>query len=428
MKRSIRASVDSGMISRSAFAASLGVGIQMLRANPMRTMLSALGVIMGVASLVAVLAIGDGVEAFAREQIENTTDLQALMVSPTMYDTMDDLRVPRTDYPVFTLADLSALQDRLRNQAVVALISQGSSRVVADTGRTRGASVTATTPAAALLIRKALAAGRFFNEGEVRDSSRVVVISSGLSDAISKGTPAAAMIGKLVRMESADFRVIGVAQNDPRGSSLAAFVPVTVEASALAPSPTPRTPSLFVRAVDIEKVPAVKTAVEAWLTQRLGSWKARASVSGGQGQRLEQARQVIRIFKILMGTFAGISLVVGGIGIMNVLLASVIERTREIGIRKAAGARNRDIMVQFLAESVAITGMGSAIGALAGLSVAFAAAAVMRLQTKAEVHAAFTWTTFGIATLVAFVTGLAFGTYPALRASRLSPIDAIRHE
>ncbi len=121
-------------------------------------------------------------------------------------------------------------------------------------------------------------------------------------------------------------------------------------------------------------------------------------------------------------------MLIGGIGIMNVLLAAVTERTREIGIRKATGARNRDILVQFLAESVAITGVGSVIGAAIGLVVAFAATAVMRSQTQAQLHAAFTWQTVLIAALVSVITGLAFGTYPALRASRLSPIVAMRHE
>ena len=160
----------------------------------------------------------------------------------------------------------------------------------------------------------------------------------------------------------------------------------------------------------------------------MGAWEGRVTVSGGQGLRLDQTRQAILIFKLVMGTFAGISLLVGGIGIMNVLLASVTERTREIGIRKAAGARGRDILLQFLAESVAITSVGSIIGMVLGLAGAFAATALMRHFTRSELYAAFTWGTVLVAALVSVATGLVFGMYPALRASRLSPIDAIRHE
>jgi putative ABC transport system permease protein len=144
--------------------------------------------------------------------------------------------------------------------------------------------------------------------------------------------------------------------------------------------------------------------------------------------RLKQARQGILIFKLAMGSFAAISFIVGGIGIVNVLLASVRERTREIGVRKGIGARQRDILLQFLAESVAISGVGSVIGVVAGLAGALGVTAVMRANTEAIVFAAFTWPTLLAATAIAIAIGLAFGTYLALRAARLSPIDAIRHE
>jgi putative ABC transport system permease protein len=113
---------------------------------------------------------------------------------------------------------------------------------------------------------------------------------------------------------------------------------------------------------------------------------------------------------------------------MNVLLASVAERTREIGIRKATGARPRDVLIQFLAESVTITGVGSLIGISLGLAAAFVITSIIRAQTRAILFAAFTWGTVAVAVGAAVVVGLTFGMYPALRASRLSPIDAIRHE
>jgi putative ABC transport system permease protein len=143
---------------------------------------------------------------------------------------------------------------------------------------------------------------------------------------------------------------------------------------------------------------------------------------------VEQLTQALLVFKILMGAITGVSLLVGGVGIMNVMLAAVIERTREIGVRKAMGARNRDILVQFLAESVAITSTGAAMGVLLGLGIAFLAAAIMRLQTQAPVHAAVTLSTVLVAAVASVIVGITFGLYPALRASRLSPIDAIRHE
>jgi putative ABC transport system permease protein len=144
--------------------------------------------------------------------------------------------------------------------------------------------------------------------------------------------------------------------------------------------------------------------------------------------RVEQVATGMLVFKLLMGAITGVSLLVGGIGIMNVLLASVAERTREIGIRKAAGARDRDILVQFLAEAVTITGAGATVGVALGLAIAFLTAWIMRLQTNAPVHAAVTPGTILFAAGLSVLIGLVFGLYPALRAARLSPIDAIRHE
>jgi putative ABC transport system permease protein len=135
------------------------------------------------------------------------------------------------------------------------------------------------------------------------------------------------------------------------------------------------------------------------------------------------------MFKLFMGAITGISLLVGGIGIMNVLLSSVTERTREIGIRKAAGARDRDILSQFLAESVAISSLGSLIGLALGISGAYGiTAGIRRFSQAPALYASISWSTVVVAAVAAVVVGLTFGTYPARRAARLSPIDAIRHE
>jgi putative ABC transport system permease protein len=134
------------------------------------------------------------------------------------------------------------------------------------------------------------------------------------------------------------------------------------------------------------------------------------------------------LFKLFMGALTGISLLVGGIGIMNVLLASVIERTREIGIRKAAGAQHRHILLQFLSESVTISGVGSMIGIALGVGAAFGVTAVMRRMATAQIYAGFSLGTFLVAVIASVLVGLTFGLYPALRAARLSPIEAMYHE
>jgi putative ABC transport system permease protein len=219
--------------------------------------------------------------------------------------------------------------------------------------------------------------------------------------------------------------VIGVVSGGPQATALAAIVPVSDAARAI---PGTRAPTLALVAPRIEDVDQFRGEAERWMAARYGAkWKDRAEVSTNQS-RVDQVATVIRVFKLLMGAITGVSLLVGGIGIMNVLLAAVAERTREIGVRKATGARDRDVLIQFLSESVVITGAGATVGVALGLGIAFLAAAIMRAQTHATVHAAITPGTILVAAGLSVAIGIGFGLYPALRASRLSPIEAIRHE
>ena len=181
-------------------------------------------------------------------------------------------------------------------------------------------------------------------------------------------------------------------------------------------------------ASSVEQTQPLQQRIEQYFASRDSAWARRYLVSTNE-RRLEQLSRGILMFKLFMGAITGISLLVGGIGIMNVLLSSVTERTREIGIRKAAGARDRDILRQFLAESVTICSLGSLIGLALGVSGAYAITALIRTFSDAPaLYASISWSTVMVAAIAAVVVGLTFGTYPARRAARLSPIDAIRHE
>ncbi|MGE5090776.1 MAG: ABC transporter permease [Bacillota bacterium] len=411
----------------SLLAASFRVGVQTLRFNPLRTVLSTLGVVIGVASLVAVLAIGDGAEAFARDQIARTTDLQTLLVRPKTEETIDDVRIPRTTWPVFTLADADGLAAALGPRGTVSASVTGAARVTpAGGGAGRAAVVMGVTADAERRLNPQLAAGRFISEADVRSAAMVAVVSSALASAAGVG------LGDRLELEGRGFRVVGILAapaTQRAASAMSAVVPFPVADSAMARAASPRARDLVVQVANVEGVSAAKAVVERWAAGRLGSgWSGQMSIATSSAMRLDQARKAILVFKMVMGAFAGISLVVGGLGIMNVLLAAVTERTREIGIRKATGARQRDILIQFLSESVAITGAGSVLGVLVGLTGAFGITALIRTWSDAPMYAALTWETVAVAAAVSIVVGLAFGTFPALRAARLSPIDAIRHE
>ena len=204
------------------------------------------------------------------------------------------------------------------------------------------------------------------------------------------------------------------------------LIPFSTAATRLAPL-SGKTPTAVIRANRIEDVPRIRDSVEAWLSERYGSGERYFAVVTSQA-RVEQTRRAMLVFKLALGAIAGISLLVGGIGIMNILLASVSERTREIGVRKAAGARHRDVLFQFLAESVLITGVGAVIGVMFGMVGSFGVNAVIRAITEAPIRTTFTGWSIVLAAAAALAIGLVFGTYPARKAARLSASDAMRYE
>jgi putative ABC transport system permease protein len=405
---------------------SIVVGMQTLRVNPLRTMLSTLGIIIGVAALVAILALGDGLEQFSREQIEFTTDLQTVIIDSRTTERLNGVMVLRTDIAVLTPQHAEALGTELADVATTMLAIRGAApaRLPDDTVRyaVLVAGAMANVPD---FLEFTMQEGRFFTHDEVRDDAPVVVLSTRLVSELS-GAYEGSLVGSTLIIRTRPYEIIGILESTGNAETPIAYVPVTGADALLARTP-PRTPTLMVKARVVEDVQAVETRAREWLTEHVAPVDDNFTVATSTG-RLAQAQQGILVFKLVMGAITGISILVGGIGVMNVLLASVTERTREIGIRKSTGASRRDILMQFLAESVAISGLGSGVGVIAGLTGAFVITAVIREITDAPVYAAFTWGTVLVAGIAAVVVGIVFGTYPARRAAKLSPIDAIRHE
>lgn len=409
-------------MSSLRFEPTFRVALDTLRANPLRTLLSTLGIVMGAASLAAVLALGDGTERLAREQLEQE-GMNLVLVQSRTGDMMDGIRVPRTDYPVLALPDAEALLAAIPPPNGVAITLQGAG--IADiSGRKRGVTVMAQTAFRARMPGPAVGEGRWMTEDEERGPTRVAVVSAKVAEAM--GLAPAAAVGKTLSLGTASWQIVGVLRPTRGWRELVAFVPFATAGEAMMPSPTPRLPALVVNSARVEGVQGNRRAVETWVASR--GWTGKVEVVSRGPERLEQIADGILMFKILMGAFTAISLLVGGIGIMNVLLASVAERTREIGIRKATGASRRIIVAQFLAESVVIALAGTVIGVVLGLAGAMGVTAIMRAQTQALIYAAVTWQTIAVSMAAAALVGLAFGTYPALRAARLSPVDAIQRE
>jgi putative ABC transport system permease protein len=171
----------------------------------------------------------------------------------------------------------------------------------------------------------------------------------------------------------------------------------------------------------------IKEEVAAWLKKTFKDRENDFSIVTNEF-RLEQAAKGFLLFKVIMGLIVGISVLVGGIGVMNVLLISVTQRTAEIGVRKAVGANRRDIILQFLAESITVSAFGSFMGVIFGVLISMAAVPIIKAFVEVPFHVAYTWSTFILIAVVSLVIGIVFGTYPALRASRLDPVEAIRRE
>ena len=424
-------------MSLTQISPSIKVGFAALRVNPLRTTLSALGVIIGVGAMVSVLSLSDGVERAVRTQLSKDGRLQSIGLNPITDDVVDAQRVPRANPISFSVSDAQELRAVLKGAGDVFLMVAGPGLVIdaakRDTAR-RAALISGTLANGGDRAGLKLDAGRFFADSEVISRSRVAVVSRQLADiAVGPQISSSALIGRSVRIQDSVYRIVGVWKQDStpglstRTTVLRAYVPITVADAAMIPGQASGAGRLTLKAARIEEVPVMQARTESWLASRYGEWKKQVTIAS-YAEESAKVRDNMVIFKILMSAITGVSLVVGGVGIMNVLLASVTERTREIGVRKATGARNRDLLAQFLAESVAIAGMGSVLGTLLGIAVAQLVAQIMRAKTMAQVNAGFSLGTLLVAIAAPVIVGIGFGIYPALRAARLSPIEAIRHE
>jgi putative ABC transport system permease protein len=401
--------------------ALLGTAFQALRQHPLRSLLSTLGLVIGVAALVAILSLADGLERYAREQVSATTDLQAITISPVTTDRVDGVVLRRESFPIPTPEDVASLAARLGDTATPVLMQQRPVELTFDTLRSAALLVAAEHAVWATFAHE-IAAGRTFSAEEAMEGVPAVVLASALGERLAGNASPETLVGRHVRLGTTDAEVVGVLVDTGNDTPT-----VAGPFAAFAAEMDQRPPAIHIRVARAEDVVGVTEQVRGWLDTRFEAGQDAFAVAT-DANRTEQLRRSMLLFKLIMGLITGISVVVGGVGVMNVLLITVTERTREIGVRKAAGARRRDIVLQFLAEAVAVSSVGSVLGLAVGAAGIFAVTPVIRHLTDVPFVPAFTASTLVVVAIVAVVVGVAFGTYPALRAARLRPADAIRHE
>lgn len=419
------------MPERHTWVADVLVGADALRIHPLRTMLSVLGILIGSAALVATMAVSDGMMGFARDTVMRETSVQVVVITPRTSVYIDGAWVPVRDYPIFTSADVEAMRMQIPGVEAATLSLSGRTTVRFRNHQhpTQVVLGSSTMPDFGSVP---LGAGRFFSVAEAANNVPVVVLNFALARALAPTRDPLAMVGREIRVHEQIRRIIGVLEptdfEDRESPSFTLYAPILSARALLDPPARGRfAPTVQLLAPTVESVELLRDAATEWLARRDARWQERVKVSVGLEQ-LQEIEQAFLLMKLFIGALVGISLLVGGIGIMNVLLASVAERTREIGIRKSVGARRADIRAQFLTESVAIALVGAIAGLLVGFSIAAGVTWVLRQMVGAPIHPVLSLDSILIATISSSIVGLVFGTYPARRAANLSPVAAISHE
>jgi putative ABC transport system permease protein len=403
---------------------TLRISFRALRVNKMRSALTMLGIIIGVGAVIAMLAVGTGASKRITEQISRMgSNLLIILPGAT---TAGGVRMGAGTQPTLTMADAEAIQRECPAVQNVAPVLSGVAQVIYG-HQNWSTGVVGTTPSMLTVRDWPLAAGRPFTEQDVKSATKVCLLGQTVVDNLFGDMDP---IGQFIRIKNLPFTVIGVlarkgqsAQGQDQDDTI--YVPVTTAQKKLFGTSFPgMVRIIMVKAKSTEDLAPAEKQMNELLRQRhhIGRDQENDFTVRNLTQIMQTAEQSTKVMTLLLGSIASVSLLVGGIGIMNIMLVSVTERTREIGIRMAIGAKTWDIRLQFIIEALILSLIGGVAGIILGISGSKMISALAGWSTVISPFSILM--AFGFSAIV----GIFFGFYPAYKASLLDPIEALRYE
>ncbi len=422
---------------QTKIARNIWLGIENLLLHKLRSFLTMLGVVFGVGSVVAMLSVGEGASAQALDQIRKLGSNNIIISSvKSAEEEQAQANVMRSRISVYglTYEDFTRVAASFNNvkQTAPVKLTRKDSRL---RERTMELRVVGTTPGWFALVPREILAGRVLMQADADQQVPVVVLTEF---GARKLLATEAVIGQTIRIAGNEFKVVGIVKSESsQGGNIQipdqaadAYIPITVartyfgdvsirQKSGSMEAEQVQLHQIIVQVTDSIYVEAVAAGIERMLQQFHKKDDYAISVPLAL---LRQAKATKRTFNIVLGSIAGISLLVGGIGIMNIMLASVTERTREIGIRRAIGAKRRQIIYQFLIETVVLSTTGGLIGLGVGVLIPFLITYFSGMATVITLNGVL------LPLLISMAIGILFGLYPAMNAAKVDPIIALRHE
>jgi putative ABC transport system permease protein len=399
--------------------------ISALSANKVRTFLTMLGIIIGISSVIAMISIGNGAQTAIKSSIESVGSNLIMVMPGAQRGFGYQVSTGRGQARTLTPEDASAIKNEVSN--IMAVAPEVSGRYqVAGKGTNTNTSVIGTNADYLMVRNVSVESGEFINENNISNRSKVAVIGPTTKTDLF-GDNSDDVVGQIIRIKGIQFKVIGVTKSKGGGGfnnqDDVIYVPIS-SAQMFLLGDSSYVSSIDVSAIDSDTMTTVQNDITDLLMTR-HHIKDIASIDFNvmnQADIVSAASSVTSTFTTLLGAVAGISLIVGGIGIMNMMLTTVTERTREIGLRKAIGATRSNISIQFLTEAIFLTVLGGIVGIILGFGVSYGVNYLGILQTSVSPTSILL--SFGVSAII----GIVFGYYPASRASKLNPIEALRYE